>query len=250
MAELMIATDLDNTLVGPAAEHRLALRQLNALIDRSDVRIAYVTGRSYISATRLMAEAGLLIPTALVTSVGTEIYFPADGPEPDALWWQTLQPGWDVLKVERIAECFSALKPQDPAEQGPFKRSYLVGPENALGLLPQLESDLKAAGLQVRVVYSMDKDLDILPLGGVKGKAVQFLQQRWGISPERTAVCGDSGNDQSLFEISSLGIAVGNAQPELRQWLENNHGHRVYQAQAHCAAGIEEGLHHWKLLKV
>jgi len=61
-----------------------------------------------------------------------------------------------------------------------------------------------------------------LPKNGDKGLAVKFLRQKWNISPEHTIVCGDSGNDISMFQGQEKGLIVANAKPELLQWYENN----------------------------
>lgn len=50
-----------------------------------------------------------------------------------------------------------------------------------------------------------------------KGKALADLQDILGISQEETACIGDGENDLSLFEVSGLRMAVGNAVPELKE---------------------------------
>jgi sucrose-6F-phosphate phosphohydrolase len=144
---------------------------------------------------------------------------------------------------------YSDLVPQEESEQRPFKVSYYLAEPAAVEVLPRLESQLSERGLNVKLIYSGGKDLDILPRNSDKGLAVQFLQQKWGIDSTRTVVCGDSGNDIALFSVGSLrGIIVGNARPELRQWYDNNPADYRYLAQAQCAGGILEGLHHFGFL--
>ncbi|NES86743.1 MAG: HAD-IIB family hydrolase, partial [Moorea sp. SIO2B7] len=104
-------------------------------------------------------------------------------------------------------------------------------------------------GLNVKLIYSGGKDLDILPKRGDKGLAVKFLRQKWGIAPQRTVVCGDSGNDIAMLSIEEEpSIIVGNAQPELLQWYEFNQNDYLYLAQAYCASGILEGLKYFGFL--
>ncbi|NES21329.1 MAG: HAD-IIB family hydrolase, partial [Symploca sp. SIO3E6] len=113
----------------------------------------------------------------------------------------------------------------------------------------RLESQLKESGLDVKLIYSGDKDLDVLPRNGDKGLAVQFLRKKWQIEPVRTVVCGDSGNDIALFSVGEeRGIIVGNARTELREWYEANKTDYRYLAKEFCAAGILEGLYHFGFL--
>ena len=100
---------------------------------------------------------------------------------------------------------------------------------------------LEAAGQGVQLVYSSDRDLDVLPAGIDKGAATARLAQHWQVPPQRVIVCGDTGNDRSMFEQGFRGIVVGNALPEL-QSLDSPD---IYHATGSCAAGVAEGLRHW-----
>ena len=240
----LVATDLDDTLVGPTTLDREALRALNRTIERTGAALVYVTGRSLALTLDLIAEAELLLPHAFITSVGTQIHFPDDLDHPDPEWHAHLSLGWDLNIIEKTVAAYPQLRRQPHSEQGPFKRSFTLGPDDAW-LIEKIEYTLAETGLRVRLVYSSDRDLDILPAAGVKGHAVRFLQERWGFLPERTVVCGDSGNDVSLFETGNRGIAVANAKPELVRWLTRQPNLAVYRASERCAAGILEGLRHW-----
>jgi sucrose-6-phosphatase len=116
-------------------------------------------------------------------------------------------------------------------------------------VLPKLEAALEAYGLEVQVIYSSGVDLDILPRTANKGAATAFLQHRLGLTSDQTVVCGDSGNDLSLFrDVRSRGVIVGNARPELLDWHHANPSRDRYLAQAPCAGGILEGLHYFGFL--
>lgn len=249
MTSFLFVTDLDNTLVGDDA----ALEQLNQKLaqhrQENGTKIVYATGRSPVLYRQLTTEKQLLPPDALVTSVGTEIYFNPDTETFDPEWAQIQSQGWNREQIVATAAHYSDLAVQPGSEQRPFKVSYYLTEQAATELLPRLESALKDQGLDVKLVYSGGKDLDILPIKGDKGLAVQFLRQKWGIDAQQTVVCGDSGNDIALFSVGEeRGIIVGNARPELRQWYINNPADYRYLAQAHCAGGILEGLHHFGFL--
>jgi sucrose-6-phosphatase len=95
------------------------------------------------------------------------------------------------------------------------------------------------------VIYSSDRDLDILPDRADKGKALTYVRELLGFAPDRTVACGDSGNDIALFTENTRGIIVGNARSELMHWHQTHPNPDRYLAQADCAAGILEGLQHF-----
>jgi sucrose-6-phosphatase len=157
-----------------------------------------------------------------------------------------LATGWDRDTVVAIAANFADLVPQPVVEQGPFKVSYYLSDEVAVDVLPALEAALAQHNLDVNVIYSGSKDLDILPKAANKGLALVFIRQKWQFDPERTVACGDSGNDLALFSHDdNRGIIVSNARPELLEWHHSNPSDRRYLASAACAGGILEGLLHF-----
>jgi sucrose-6F-phosphate phosphohydrolase len=244
----LFVTDLDNTLVGDAQ----ALAELNQTLEQhrqqAGTKIVYATGRSRQLYEELRSEQSLLEPDALVLSVGTLIYNNGSS-TPDPNWAERLNQNWNLEQVQSIAAKFQQMTPQAQSEQGSFKASYYLEGDDAETVLPQLKRELLANGLQVELVYSSKMDLDILPREGNKGTAMLFLQERFNMTKPQTVVCGDSGNDLSMFMTQrSRGIIVGNAQPELLHWHHENPSSDRYLAQSHCAGGILEGLHHFGFL--
>jgi len=244
----LLVTDLDNTLVGDDQ----ALAELNQYLtyhrQTFGSQIVYSTGRSRALYHQLTTEKTLLTPDFLILSVGTEVYL-ADHDTPDTLWAATLSSNWDRGLVVAIAAHFADLTPQPETEQRPFKVSYFLTPTAATEVIPQLEEQLQAQGLDVQLIYSGSIDLDILPRRANKGQAMTFLRDYLGIAPENTVACGDSGNDLSMFcDRPERGIIVGNAMPELLDWHHANPNPQRYLAKASCAGGILEGLQYFGYL--
>ena len=248
MTPLLFVTDLDNTLVGDSAALEELNRHLGLQRQERGTKIVYATGRSLALYQELAAEQHLLAPDALIVAVGTEIYY-RDSHTPDPSWTEKLSHRWDRELVAAIAAHFADLIPQSDTEQRPFKASYYLAEDAAIAVLPRLELEMKERGLDVQLIYSAAKDLDILPKYGDKGQAMLFLRQNWGIDATHTVVCGDSGNDISLFSLGDeRAIIVGNAQPELLLWYSINSTPHHYQAKASYAAGILEGLSYFGFL--
>lgn len=248
MSKFLLVTDLDNTLVGDDAALAELNRQITHLRQSNAIVLVYSTGRSLTSYQQLRQAKHLLEPDALVTAVGTEIYY-QDHQTLDPIWADKLSQGWDRDQVVAVSAHFADLVAQPHSEQRPFKVSYFLMPEVAEAVLPQLDAALKQQNLNIKLVYSGSQDLDILPHHGNKGTAMAFLRQQLGFAPEQTVVCGDSGNDQALFDVGQeRGIIVGNAQRELLEWHYANPAQWRYLARGVCAAGILEGLAHFGFL--
>lgn len=249
MAKFLFVTDLDNTLVGDDKALAELKRQLSQHRGEYGTKIVYATGRSPTLYRQLQTEKHLLQPDALIAAVGTEIYLNGSD-TPDPAWSKRLSQGWDREEVVATTAHFADLVPQPDSEQRPFKVSFFLTEAIAAEVLPQLESMLEKQCLDIKLIYSTGQDLDILPRHSDKGLAMQFLRQQWGMEPEQTVVCGDSGNDIALFSVGEeRGIIVGNASSELLKWHNANPARYHYLAKASCAGGILEGLNHFGFLR-
>jgi sucrose-6F-phosphate phosphohydrolase len=236
--KFLLVTDLDNTLVGDDE----ATQVLNQFLQskRSQICLVYATGRSHASTSELIAQKQLLAPDYLIAGVGNEIY--QDGSLDLDLAEDTSQ-GWDKMGLASLAQQFSQLKSQSPKEQNPWKISYSLepAPENS-STVQALQQKLTASGLPAQIIFSSNSDLDILPQTSNKGNALTYLQKRLQIPSEATLVCGDSGNDISMFEQDVRGVIVANALSELLEWHRECGTENHYLAGSACAWGIMEGM--------
>ncbi|WP_246140384.1 sucrose-phosphate phosphatase [Euhalothece natronophila] len=250
MKEKLFISDLDNTLIGDD----LSLEKLNKKLEKSrenhGTKIVYATGRSLFLYQQLTQQKPLLPPDALIAAVGTEIYLNPETEIMDQDWENYLSQNWHPKKILEITMQFPELTLQPEFEQGQFKISFNLSSQALQNIINPLEKALTEANLNVKLIYSGGKDLDIIPKEADKGLAVQFLQKKWQMSDKNTIVCGDSGNDIALFDTGHpQGILVGNAQSELKQWYQNNATEYRYLAHQEYAAGIIEGLEYFKLIE-
>ncbi|MBE9096667.1 sucrose-phosphate phosphatase [Tychonema sp. LEGE 07203] len=236
--KFLLVTDLDNTLVGDDEATQVFNQRLQSM--RSQICLVYATGRSQASTCELIAQKQLLAPDYLIAGVGSEIY--QDGTQ-DLDWAEYLSQDWDKIAIASLAQQFKKLKPQPPQTQNPWKISYCLEPsaENN-SIIQELQQTLTASGLAGQIIFSSNRDVDILPKTSNKGNALTYLQKRLQIPSELTLVCGDSGNDISMFEQDVRGVIVANAMSELLAWHRECGGKNHYLAAAGCAWGIMEGM--------
>lgn len=248
VTSFLFVTDLDNTLVGDDASLEKLNQQLTQHRQEFGTKIVYATGRSLYLYEQLAEEKSLLSPDILIASVGTEIYSEPGKNTYDSEWGNILSHGWNREQIASIANDYQDLVLQPESEQNDFKISFYLEDQAVEKVLPKLKSELSDRGLDVKFIYSASQDLDLLPQKGDKGLALQYLRQKLGLDADRTAVCGDSGNDIALLAGEEKGIIVGNAKPELYQWYQNNQTDSRYFAKAGYAAGIIEGLEYFGFL--
>eukprot|EP00127_Corallochytrium_limacisporum_P001610 Clim_evm7s70 gene=Clim_evmTU7s70 len=248
----LLVTDLDWTFVDHDDE--TGMEELADILQEHrkahGTKFVYSTGRSPALYKELRDKYHLPRPDALVTSVGTEVYFDDAKWECDGEWAKHIGQNWnrdlvvDVIKKRNWYN--NELKPQPTTEQRDFKVSFFVE-DNHFGRIQQDINDaLSEAGVKATVIYSGGCDLDILPIRAGKGNAMVFLSGRFNFEPHQVVCSGDSGNDIALFSMGSQrGIIVGNAMKELLEWHKNNPSDDKFLAKARCGRGIVEGLRHF-----
>jgi len=94
-----------------------------------------------------------------------------------------------------------------------FKLLAMVNPEDS----PKIIKELEDAHFENCIVTKSARFLvEICNANYSKGTSVKFLAQEYNIPLERTIAIGDQWNDLSMLQTAGLGIAVANAQPELK----------------------------------
>jgi mannosylfructose-6-phosphate phosphatase len=232
----LLVTDLDGTLLGDD-------RSLDGFIAwyediRPRLKIVYSSGRFLESIRASIAEYGLPEPDGIICGVGTEIHDLTTGELVPG--WPQAAFDWSPQLIREVCAEIAELTEQPAEFLSSYKISYFGrGLDDAI--LSRLQRRLDDLGQEVSLVYSSNRDLDILPATVDKGTAATFLAQHWEIERGNVIVAGDSGNDLQMFRAGFRGIVVGNAQPELLRVR----GANVYHAEGQFAAGVLEGLRHW-----
>jgi len=238
MQTIILATDLDNTLVGNDKSLKVLNRYLQELRQVNKLKLVYATGRSLHAYKKLYKDKFLLHPDALVAAVGTEIYF---GMKKVSAWPQVTN--WDTDLIRNQLRGITGLEDQPASELHHYKVSYFLkfNPKT----LEAVKNRLK--NLKVDVLYSHNLFLDILPRGINKGSALKYLADNWKVTAANIIACGDSANDADMLK-NNKAIIVSNAHQELLDWALKNDQGNFYLAKSKYAAGIIEGLQYYKVL--
>ena len=241
----MLITDIDDTLVGDDK----ALGRFIEIIQehRDTIGFGVATGRSLELVEEILKEKGIPTPDVIISSVGTEIYY---GPDLDNLsmdsgWRSHISYQWKPNTIKAVLSKFDFLEAQERDGVRDFKISYNMKPnDDHLALVHQRLTESK---LRYQLIYSHGAFLDILPQRASKGRAIQYLGNKWDIKPENILVSGDSGNDYEMLYGKRLAVVVGNHSPEIESLRGNR---RVYFADSNYAGGIIEGIRHYRFMDI
>lgn len=235
---LFLAVDLDGTFLGGSEHDRQALYGLIKSA-REEIALAFVTGRDIPFASGLPKSHGVPEPDLIIGDVGTSVVVaPHWTPHaPAEAWIDSRWPGTDAAK--QIMAKRPKLKPQEIF--GGRRLSFFY---EETAEAEAAADEINAAGYAA--LMSADLYFDVLPRGVNKGETLLQVLAHEGLAHEHVLCAGDTMNDLSLFETGLKGVAVGNAEPRLRDavaGLDN-----VYCARREGAGGILEAIQHFELL--
>lgn len=173
------------------------------------------------------------MPEFIIADVGATVVS-TDGLRPVAPLQYEIARNW--IGVEAVLEAVGEL-PGLRRQMVPQERrvSYFVEHEDAVTAVID-----RVRELEVDVLRSADRYLDVLPRGTSKGDTLQRLVALLGIDPDDVLVAGDTLNDLSLYDRGFHGVVVGQAEPALLEATKAMS--RVRHAVAAGAGGILEAV--------
>nr|WP_020674833.1 glucosylglycerol-phosphate synthase [Geopsychrobacter electrodiphilus] len=231
--KLVLATDLDGTLLAGTQETRRRIRDLFSG-GLAGAKLIYVSGRGLESIIPLLSDSTLPQPDYIIADVGATVMHgdlsPVDPLHHDiAARW----PGSQYV-LQQLAK-FPLLHRQTVPQER--RCSFFV---NEGGISDELRAAVE--DLDCDLLFSANRYLDVLPRGVNKGATLQQLAESEGFDLDSVVVAGDTLNDLSMYTSGFRGVVVGGAEPALIERVRKMP--RVYIATEQGCGGILAGLAH------
>jgi len=149
---------------------------------------------------------------------------------PEADIYYSQEPSWPDMAsyvlhehshIKRLSSLHTEL-PYDPVRVmvGDNEETTLRAQELALPLL-----DLSHLKSFFTKHYNGTWYFEIYPVQATKANGLRFLCQHFSITPEQVVAVGDHVNDLDMIEFAGLGVAMGNAQDEVKKVADLTIGH-------------------------
>jgi len=238
----LIVCNIDHTLLGDAEGLSELIQTVSS--SKGKIGLAVATGRNLDKTMQMLEEWNVPSPDILITAVGSEIYY-GHTLVKDKLWEQHIDYRWQPEAVIDVLTRIPGLKLQSEEFQRRFKISFTIDAKLSPSIR-EIRRQLRKRDLHTKLIFSHNSYLDVLPLRASKGLAVRHVMMKWGISPDRVLVAGDSGNDEDMLKGNTLGVVVGNYGAELARLKGRPH---VYFAQSNHAWAILEGMRNYGFLQ-
>ncbi|MDQ4079092.1 MAG: Cof-type HAD-IIB family hydrolase [Chloroflexota bacterium] len=236
----LVATDLDGTLFDHSLQvSRRVERAISAALEEGHV-VTLVTGRMYCAtlpvAEMLKIDQPLICYQGALVRRGEEVIahhtLPLDVAHdairfakeqgvhlnayvddrlfvaertPEAEFYRSLSPN---VVIEPVGDLLDFLVAE------PTKLVFVQSEEETARLLPIAT---ERWGQVAQVVRSHPRFVELTHPGASKGRALLELAASLGIPRERTLAVGDNLNDLTMIQAAGVGVAMGNAAPELKE---------------------------------
>lgn len=235
----LFSSDLDGTLAGDREASRAFARLWQSLPVGERPILVYNSGRLIEDILSFTSDEGLPPADFLIGGVGTMLHSQDHSQLVDT-YRNLIADGFDVDLIEADLVMMERLTRQPAHYQHDYKSSWYLHDATAEEILA-LERLLVGSGHKARIVYSSNRDLDVVPDTADKGKALSWLCRELGIDLDEVVVAGDTGNDRAMFELDDVrGILPGNALPELVSFAQANES--MVRTEGTAAWGVIEGL--------
>jgi hydroxymethylpyrimidine pyrophosphatase-like HAD family hydrolase len=210
----LFATDIDGTVLSDDAGAHDFRAAWEALDPERRPLLVYNSHRTVADIQWLILERRLPAAEFIIGGLGTEIMDPLDAHVADE-FRGTLDASWDAAAVAQIVGTLPDVRLQRSEYLTAHRLSWHWVRANRADVA-RLEARLHTAGLDVRLSYTGDVFLDIVPSRAGKGNALAWLCSRIGVPLENVVVAGASASNISMFGLPGVrGILPVNSSSEL-----------------------------------
>ena len=114
----------------------------------------------------------------------------------------------NVMKIKPVSHFLSSVT-------FPVTKCMIVGdPSRLVVLEKEMFDQLKG---RMEVYRSESYFLELVPKGIDKAASLKILLSDIGLSTDEMIACGDGFNDIPMIKLAGMGVAMANAQPEVRE---------------------------------
>jgi Cof subfamily protein (haloacid dehalogenase superfamily) len=216
----LLALDLDGTLLNDHSEiSELNVKWIQHAID-AGVTVCVSTGRGFVSALPFAEQLGLETP--MITVNGGEIWA-----KPNVLHRRTLLDAGKIMKLHALAERYNDVWFWGYTTEDIYNKERWVGDTMArdwlkfgyytedTDILGKIYSEIQTwDGLELS--NSSPYNIEINAAGVSKATALMEVCRMRGYDMSEVVAVGDSLNDIAAIRDCGLGVAMGNAQEEVK----------------------------------
>lgn len=240
----LIATDLDGTLL--RGDHTISERtkRVFSKFREHEGKIVLSTGRAFFGTEKIAKELG--IKGIVITYNGARIYDlerdeiiahePIDSEHVLELIKISRESNihlnlyqkddWYVEERERDESKNYAIacgkepieKSFDEFEEYAMTKALFIGEPKSLEIIEKRVREV--LGEKVHITYSKNIYLEILNKKVNKGAALKHVAEYYGVEQEKIAAFGDELNDKEMLQFANYGVAMKNANPELKKFVK------------------------------
>ncbi|MEM6553422.1 MAG: HAD-IIB family hydrolase [Planctomycetota bacterium] len=243
----LLVSDLDGTLLDHDDWAYESTARFAGFVEahRDELAVVYNSSRFVVSQLDSVEHTPLPEPDGMIGGMGTEFVAVRKGEWSGVAeaYLASLDRPWTGEDVRRLVPDLlpgAGVEVQGEEHQSAHKSSFYLRDAGEREL-ETIRGGLASAGMDCDVIYSSNRDLDVLPAGVSKASATVHVAEALGFGLEKLITSGDSGNDTAMLTCGGRAVVVANHQPE----LAGLNGERVYRAAGRCADGVIEGLGHW-----
>lgn len=245
----LIVTDMDGTVLGE--NHQITDENKNALkeAEKMGIKVVFATGRFHDSAKDHVNFLEEVMP--IISSNGSIIKHPITN---EVLYSNFIDR--DIcLKIMDILDGYNLryqvytdekiLQKYETEEEMIFMKEFIAknfSDKTEIVFKKDLREDVKNSKVlkfnimemekpelldrarvdltfikNIEITSSWKNNLEIMSEGSHKGKAIEYLSDLLGIDRESIIAFGDNYNDLSMIEFAGTGVAMGNAEEEVKK---------------------------------
>lgn len=236
----LVICDVDGTLIDPTQRITPYFDELASLLQQHNVRFTLASGRSTAQLQCYLDKLSITEPVLINNGAGARqqgrvlwderfsalcvkrailkanemdmAIFMCEGDD-ELIYRHNAYIQHEIDTFQRYNHFYIPLEREWP--QLEFEKVMITDPKKS-GAVDAILPALQPFDAQLNVYRYDDRHLDIVKKGVSKGAAIRRLAALLDIKTDEIMAIGDSLNDMEMFQTVGLGVAVGNAKPELK----------------------------------